>query len=96
MKTSISHPLQIAVATAGSEFGRIGITFCPGKFDPHAMTGGWDRDLNRDLDAIRDWGAAAVVTLLEPKELTLLRVERSVIFDLLKPPRRRRRARAAV
>jgi ADP-ribosyl-[dinitrogen reductase] hydrolase len=25
---------------------------------------------------IRDWGAAAVVTLLEPKELTLLRVER--------------------
>lgn len=60
------------------------------------MTGGWDRDLNRDLDAIRDWGAAAVVTLLEPKELTLLRVERSVIFDLLKPPRRRRRARAAV
>ena len=28
-----------------------------------------------DLDAIRDWGAAAVVTLVEPKELTLLRVE---------------------
>jgi ADP-ribosyl-[dinitrogen reductase] hydrolase len=29
-----------------------------------------------DLDTVRDWGAAAVVTLLEPKELTLLRVER--------------------
>jgi len=40
------------------------------------MSGAWDRDLSRDLDAIRDWGAAAVVTLLEPKELTLLRVER--------------------
>jgi ADP-ribosyl-[dinitrogen reductase] hydrolase len=40
------------------------------------MTGGWDRDLNRDLDAIRDWGATAVVTLLEPDELILLRVER--------------------
>jgi ADP-ribosyl-[dinitrogen reductase] hydrolase len=39
------------------------------------MTGSWDRDLARDLDIIRDWGAAAVVTLLEPKELTLLRVE---------------------
>jgi ADP-ribosyl-[dinitrogen reductase] hydrolase len=76
MRTSISHPLQIAVVTAGPEVGRIGITFCPGKYDPHAMTGGWRRDLNRDLDTIRDWGAAAVVTLLEPAELTLLKVER--------------------
>ena len=40
------------------------------------MTGGWHRDLNRDLDTIRDWGAAAVVTLLEPAELSLLKVER--------------------
>jgi ADP-ribosyl-[dinitrogen reductase] hydrolase len=40
------------------------------------MSGGWDRDLAVDLDAIRDWGAAAIVTLIEPKELTLLRVER--------------------
>ena len=76
MRTSISHPLRIAVVTAGPAFGRIGITFCPGKYDPHGMSGAWDRDLSRDLDAIRDWGAAAVVTLLEPKELTLLRVER--------------------
>jgi ADP-ribosyl-[dinitrogen reductase] hydrolase len=38
------------------------------------MTGAWDRDLALDLDSIRDWGAAAVVTLLEPKELDLLRV----------------------
>ena len=75
MRTSISHPLRIAVVTAGPEFGRIGITFCPGKYDPHGMSGAWDRDLVLDLDAIRDWGAAAVVTLLEPKELTLLRVE---------------------
>jgi ADP-ribosyl-[dinitrogen reductase] hydrolase len=40
------------------------------------MTGAWDRDLGRDLDTIRDWGAAAVVTLLEADELTRLRVER--------------------
>jgi ADP-ribosyl-[dinitrogen reductase] hydrolase len=76
MRTSISHPLRIAVVTDGSEFGRIGITFCAGKYDPHAMTGAWDRDLNRDLDAIRDWGAVAVVTLLEPEEPKLLKVER--------------------
>ena len=75
-RTSLTHPLQIAVVTAGPDFGRIGITFCPGKYDRNAMTGYWDRDLALDLDAIRDWGAAAVVTLLEPKELTLLRVAR--------------------
>ena len=40
------------------------------------MSGAWDRDLAVDLDAIRDWGAAAIVTLVEPKELALLRVER--------------------
>ena len=40
------------------------------------MTRYWDRDLALDLDAVRDWGAAAVVTLLEPKEITLLRVGR--------------------
>jgi ADP-ribosyl-[dinitrogen reductase] hydrolase len=74
-KTSVTHPLKIAVVTAGSRFGRVGVTFCPGKYDRHAMTGAWDRDLNRDLDTIRDWGAAAVVTLLEPEELKLLRVD---------------------
>ncbi len=40
------------------------------------MSGEWDRDLALDLDKVRDWGAAAVITLLEPKELVLLRVER--------------------
>jgi ADP-ribosyl-[dinitrogen reductase] hydrolase len=75
IRTSLTHPLQIAAVTAGRESGRVGITFCPGKYDRHALTGFWDRDLELDLDAVRDWGAAAVVTLLEPKELTLLRVE---------------------
>jgi ADP-ribosyl-[dinitrogen reductase] hydrolase len=74
-RTSLTHPLQIAVVKAGASFGRIGITFCPGKYDHHAMTGEWDRDLSLDLDRVRDWGASAVVTLLEPNELTLLRVE---------------------
>jgi len=75
-RTSLTHPLEIAAVSAGTEFGRVGITFCPGKYDRQAMTGEWDRDLALDLDRVRDWGAAAVVTLLEPKELTLLRVER--------------------
>ena len=77
MRTSVSHPLKIATVVSGiSGLGRVGLTFCPGKYDPHGMSGAWDRDLSRDLDTIRDWGATAVVTLLEHKELTLLRVER--------------------
>jgi ADP-ribosyl-[dinitrogen reductase] hydrolase len=74
--TSLTHPLQIAATSADPGFGRVGITFCPGKYDQNAMSGYWDRDLDLDLDAIRDWGAAAVVTLLEAREFSLLRVER--------------------
>jgi ADP-ribosyl-[dinitrogen reductase] hydrolase len=54
--------------------GRIGITFCPGKHQPDAMTGGWRRNLGIDLNAIRDWGAVAVVTLVEEHELRALKV----------------------
>lgn len=71
MKTSVFHPMQIATVSAGPSFGRIGLTLCPGKKDPARC---WDRDLALDLGAIQDWGAAAVVTLVEPSELDFLRV----------------------
>jgi ADP-ribosyl-[dinitrogen reductase] hydrolase len=71
----LTHPLEIAVVSAAPFLGRVGITFCPGKHDQHAVSGYWDRDLSIDLDAVRDWGAAAVVTLIEPNEILLLRVE---------------------
>jgi ADP-ribosyl-[dinitrogen reductase] hydrolase len=74
-KTSLTHPLAIAAISAGPSHGRVGITFCPGKCDRQAMTGYWDRDLSLDLDAIRDWGAVAVVSLVEQKELVFLRVD---------------------
>lgn len=74
-RTSLTHPLEIAALSAGPTHGRVGITFCLGKYDRHAMSGYWNRDLSLDLDAIRAWGAAAVVTLLEAKELVILRVE---------------------
>ncbi|WP_027442567.1 ADP-ribosylglycohydrolase family protein [Erythrobacter cryptus] len=75
MRTSHTHPLQIAAITPQPGFGTIGITFCPGKKQPHAMSGGWDRDLGLDLDVIADFGAAAVVTLIEPHEMRALGVE---------------------
>jgi ADP-ribosyl-[dinitrogen reductase] hydrolase len=75
-RTSVSHPLQIAKVHLSPDHGRIGITFCPGKKQAAAFTGSWDRDLDLDCDAIRDWGAAAVVTLVEGHELRSLKVQR--------------------
>jgi hypothetical protein len=73
-RTSHTHPLQIAEVRASPSCGRIGITFCPGKHDHLAATGAWARDLGMDLDAITAWGARMVLTLLEPAELTALKV----------------------
>lgn len=71
-RTSTSHPLQIGSVSPGVPHGRIGITFCPGKHQADASTGAWARDLAPDVAAIRDWGAAAVVTLLETHEIESL------------------------
>jgi ADP-ribosyl-[dinitrogen reductase] hydrolase len=74
-RTSLSHPLRIPFVKAGEGFGRVGISFCPGKWQSHAITGAWARELNVDLEAISSWGAKAVVTLVETHELIALRVE---------------------
>ncbi|PKD41389.1 phosphatase [Methylomonas sp. Kb3] len=74
VRTSHTHPLQIAELRASPAHGRIGITFCPGKHDHFAYTGAWERDLGIDLDAIAAWGAKLVLTLVEPAELKALKV----------------------
>jgi len=51
------------------------MTLCPGKKDPAALTGAWDRDLDIDLQAILDWGGKVLVTLMEQYELRQLGVE---------------------
>src|ERR1700730_11727474 len=72
MRTSHTHPLRIADIATGSDRGKIGITFAPGKKQSAAMSGAWDRDLATDLDSIAAWNAAAIVTLLEDHELDTL------------------------
>lgn len=74
VRTSTTHPLEIATVPTSCEMGRIGLTFCPGKKQPLAMTGAWDRDLSLDVEAISDWGAAAVVSLIEEHEIEALGV----------------------
>jgi predicted protein tyrosine phosphatase len=73
-RTSKTDPLKIACVQAGPNYGRIGITFCPGKHDQFAVTGVWERDLLSDLHTIKSWGATMVMTLMEGHELVSLQV----------------------
>ena len=75
-RTSRTDPLKIAAVAVPAGGGWIGLTFCPGKCDLRAHNGPWERDLGTDLAAIRDWGAHALVTLLEDHEIDLLQVRR--------------------
>jgi ADP-ribosyl-[dinitrogen reductase] hydrolase len=71
MKTSINDPLRIAAVSPPGSAGVIGLTLCPGKKD---RARGWDRDLDIDVAAIRDWGAEMVVSLIETHEFEFLGV----------------------
>lgn len=70
VRTSLDSPLRIATLALFSG-GCIGMTICPGKRAPTSIGGhAWERDLSVDLEAIRTWGADAVVTLMEDWELS--------------------------
>lgn len=74
---SVVSPLRIdAVAVPGTG-GLIGMTICPGKDEYAGLgvpSGPWKRDLDLDLQVIRDWKADALVTLIEAFEFELLSV----------------------
>ncbi|MCS6986296.1 MAG: cyclin-dependent kinase inhibitor 3 family protein [Sphingomonadaceae bacterium] len=74
MRTSTTDPLRIATVVPQPGRGRLGLTLCPGKRQRGARSGAWARDLAQDLDVIRSWGAALVVTLVEAWELEALQV----------------------
>lgn len=71
MKTSITSPLWIADVITPSG-GLLGLTNCPGKKD---LSRDWDRDLHTDIEAIVEWGASSVITLIEDHEFKLLGIE---------------------
>lgn len=72
-RTSESDPIRFSEVLCGH--GVLGLTFCPGKSGPSVFGEDWDRDLETDLDAARDWSASMVLTLVEPHELDMLQVE---------------------
>ncbi len=71
-RTSVSHPLIINTISVSN--GELGLTFCPGKKQPNAMTGSWDRDVTLDIESVKAWGAIAVISLLEDFEYDELEV----------------------
>ena len=54
--------------------GEIGMTLCPGKTQAGGLSGNWKRDLATDIRAIHEWGAVAVLTVMEARELRELAV----------------------
>ncbi|WP_164549814.1 hypothetical protein [Altericroceibacterium xinjiangense] len=48
MRTSLTHPLEIAEVQPFEDVGKVGLTFCPGKKQASAATGAWDRNLELD------------------------------------------------
>lgn len=72
VRTSSSDSLRIDETTVNAVGGRIGITFCPGKRSRSAGSYCWNRDLEADLSTIADWGAKAVLTLIEDHEFEML------------------------
>lgn len=66
---SHNSPLQLGQLSVGPRLGAVGFTICPGKKQANSVSGHWRRDMDVDLDTIRRWGAAAVVTLMPMDEL---------------------------
>ncbi len=72
MKTSKTHPLRVSELPAGG--GILGLTFCPVKRDTGMDGTLWRRGLDADLEAIAEWGASSVVSIIQHDELELLGV----------------------
>ena len=53
----------------------MGMTLCPGKYQPVASTGSWDRQLDVDLDALVTMGTQRLVSLVTEEDMRVLRVE---------------------
>ena len=74
MRTSLTHPLYVTWVDLNSEGGRIGMTLCPGKYQPHSMTGGWNRDLSLDIGTLVDLRVNRLISLVTDEDMHVLQV----------------------
>jgi len=56
IRSSQTHPLRIDAVQPWAGWGQIGMSLCPGKWQPEGLSGHWQRDLALDLDRIREGG----------------------------------------
>lgn len=75
MRTSLTHPLYVTWVPLEGDEGKMGMTLCPGKYQPVASTGSWDRQLEVDLDALVAMGTQRLVSLITEEDMQVLRVE---------------------
>jgi len=68
VRTSITHPIRVDWLDPPA---RVGMTFLPGMHDDSSGGFRWERDLDADLEALRQAGTTALVCLLEDRELVL-------------------------
>ena len=54
--------------------GQIGVTLCPGKYQPHSMSGGWNRDLELDVRELKYAKVGHVISLITHQEMRQLKV----------------------
>jgi protein-tyrosine phosphatase/endonuclease/exonuclease/phosphatase family metal-dependent hydrolase len=73
-KTSDSNPIEIAEIHLNPN-QKIGLSICPGKYQPTARSGPWCRSLDKDLDDIKNDGYDTILTLIEPCEIEKLKVQ---------------------
>jgi ADP-ribosyl-[dinitrogen reductase] hydrolase len=64
-------PFPIATITIPGMDGLIGITSCPGLRDLNCSLDLYEESLLQDMTTIRNWGAGAVVTLLDSLEMRI-------------------------
>lgn len=74
MRNSTTHPLMVNWIPIEGDTGRIGLTLCPGKYQPVSWTGGWDRTLSIDIATLVDLETDRIVSLITDEDMELLRV----------------------
>jgi len=74
MRTSSTHPLSVDWLPIESDKGCIGMTLCPGKYQPVSWSGGWERQLTPDIEALVAAGTNRLVSLVTDEDLEVLRV----------------------
>ena len=74
MRNSITHPLKVNWIPIEGDIGRIGLTLCPGKYQPVSRTGGWNRQLSIDVATLVELKTNRVVSLITDEDMGLLRV----------------------